>query len=383
VTTTAVRPVRAPIVEPRRRRSRARRALHPVAWWVWSLGLAATATRTTDPLLLALVIAIAGLVVATRRSAAPWGGAYRVFLLLGLTVVGIRTVFAALLSPAGGSTVLVRLPAVPLPAMFAGIRLGGPVTAEGVAAGAAAGLQLAALLACVGAANALANPVRLLRVMPAALHEVGVAVTVAVTAAPQLIASAGRVRTARRLRGRDHRGLRALAEMAVPVLHGALERSLALAASMDARGHGRRAPVGPVLRAFTAGCALAGPLTVLAGLYGLLDDGGRALLGWPLLLAGTALAAAALVLGSLRNGRTRYRPDRWSTAEWAVSGCGLAAAVAVVVAGSTAEVTALQPATVPLTVPGLPLLATLGLLVAALPAVLAPPPPVLTAEAVA
>jgi energy-coupling factor transport system permease protein len=383
VTTTAVRPVRAPIVEPRRRRSRARRALHPVAWWVWSLGLAATATRTTDPLLLALVIAIAGLVVATRRSAAPWGGAYRVFLLLGLTVVGIRTVFAALLSPAGGSTVLVRLPAVPLPAMFAGIRLGGPVTAEGVAAGATAGLQLAALLACVGAANALANPVRLLRVMPAALHEVGVAVTVAVTAAPQLIASAGRVRTARRLRGRDHRGLRALAEMAVPVLHGALERSLALAASMDARGHGRRAPVGPVLRAFTAGCALAGPLTVLAGLYGLLDDGGRALLGWPLLLAGTALAAAALVLGSLRNGRTRYRPDRWSTAEWAVSGCGLAAAVAVVVAGSTAEVTALQPATVPLTVPGLPLLATLGLLVAALPAVLAPPPPVLTAEAVA
>jgi energy-coupling factor transport system permease protein len=383
VTTTAVRPVRAPIVEPRRRRSRARRALHPVAWWVWSLGLAASATRTTDPLLLALVIAIAGLVVATRRSAAPWGGAYRVFLLLGLTVVGVRTVFAALLSPAGGSTVLVRLPAVPLPAMFAGIRLGGPVTAEGVAAGATAGLQLAALLACVGAANALANPVRLLRVMPAALHEVGVAVTVAVTAAPQLIASAGRVRTARRLRGRDHRGLRALAEMAVPVLHGALERSLALAASMDARGHGRRAPVGPVLRAFTAGCALAGPLTVLAGLYGLLDDGGRALLGWPLLLAGTALAAAALVLGSLRNGRTRYRPDRWSTAEWAVSGCGLAAAVAVVVAGSTAEVTALQPATVPLTIPGLPLLATLGLLVAALPAVLAPPPPVLTAEAVA
>lgn len=358
-----------------------RRSLHPVAWWLWTLGLAVAASRTTDPLLLALVIVVAGLVVAARRSAAPWGGAYRSFLLLGLGVVAVRTVFAALLSPADGGTVLVRLPTVPLPAIFAGIRLGGPVTAAGVVAGATAGLQLAALLACVGAANALANPVRLLKVVPGALYEVGVTVTVAVTAAPQLIAAAGRVRTARRLRGRDSHGLRTIAETAVPVLHSALERALALAASMDARGHGRRAPVGRWLRLLSGGCALVGPLAVLAGLVGLLDGAAVAeggLLGLPLVLGGIVVAAAALVLGSIGDSRTRHRPDRWSGAEWVVTGCGALAAVASLAAPLTGETAALAPATVPLGPPGLPLVAAAGVLVAALPAVLAPPPELLT-----
>ena len=32
------------------------RALHPGAWWLWAVGLAAAASRTTNPLLLALVV---------------------------------------------------------------------------------------------------------------------------------------------------------------------------------------------------------------------------------------------------------------------------------------------------------------------------------------
>ena len=59
---------------------------------------------------------------------------------------------------------------------------------------------------CVGAANALANPKRLLRAFPAALYEVGIAVVVAVTVAPQLVESVQRVRRARRLRGDAARG---------------------------------------------------------------------------------------------------------------------------------------------------------------------------------
>ena len=36
------------------------RALHPGAWWLWALGLATAASRTTNPLLLALIIAVVG-----------------------------------------------------------------------------------------------------------------------------------------------------------------------------------------------------------------------------------------------------------------------------------------------------------------------------------
>ena len=43
------------------------RLLHPAAWWVWGLGLATAASRTTNPFLLLLVVAVAAWVVMERR----------------------------------------------------------------------------------------------------------------------------------------------------------------------------------------------------------------------------------------------------------------------------------------------------------------------------
>ena len=48
------------------------RWLHPGAWWAWALGLAAAASRTTNPLLLVLLVLAAGVVVNARRPDAPW-----------------------------------------------------------------------------------------------------------------------------------------------------------------------------------------------------------------------------------------------------------------------------------------------------------------------
>ncbi len=48
------------------------RRLHPGAWWLWALGLATAASRTTNPLLLLLIIAVASLVVAVHRSDTVW-----------------------------------------------------------------------------------------------------------------------------------------------------------------------------------------------------------------------------------------------------------------------------------------------------------------------
>jgi len=96
------------------------------------------------------------------------------------------------------------------------------------------------MLICLGAANALANPRRLLRSMPPALHEVSTAVVVALSLFPQLAESVVRVRRARRLRpGSGESGLRAMRMVVIPVLEDALDRSLLLAASMDSRGYGR------------------------------------------------------------------------------------------------------------------------------------------------
>jgi len=356
------------------RAARLPRHLHPGAWWLWALGLAAAASRTTNPLLLALVVAVAGYVVVARRASTPWAGAYGVFLRLGLVIIVIRVVMGALFGASQGTTVLFTLPEVPLPGWASGVRLGGPVTAEQTLAALYDGLRLAAVIVCVGAANALVPPTRLLRCVPAALYEAGVAVVVAMTLAPQLIRSAGRVREARRLRGRADRGLRALRGIGVPVLEGALERSLELAAAMDSRGYGRRAVVAPALRRTTAVLTLAGLLGVCAGVYGLLDAGSPPVLGLPLLAGGLAVAMAGMVLAGRNVARTRYRPDRWRAPEWATVGAGAAAAAAAI-AAALVDADALIAPVVPLAWPTLPWLPAAGILVALLPAVLTPPAP--------
>jgi len=351
------------------------RPLHPGAWWLWATGLAAAASRTTNPLLLGLVLAVAGYVVAARRTNAPWSRAYAFYLRMGIVVVAIRVVFAALFGAPVPGHVLFTLPEVELPDWAAGVRLGGPVTVEGVAGAVYAGLQLATMLACVGAANALANPRRMLRAVPGALYEVGVAVVVALSFTPQLIEGVTRVRAARRLRGRRHNGIRGLRGVAMPVLEGSLERSLELAAAMDARGFGRTTTAAPGADATRSGAVtLVGLLGVCAGLYGLLDAGSPGLLGLPVLALGAGVAAVGLHLGGRRSARTRYRPDRWGRQEWLVSACGIAAATTAVVASVTSP-EAMFPSTSPLVWPALPLLPVVGLLVALLPAWLSPPPP--------
>ncbi|MER0246936.1 CbiQ family ECF transporter T component, partial [Streptomyces sp. HSW2009] len=277
----------------------------------WGVGLAVAASRTTNPLLLGLLVAVAGYVVAVRRTQAPWARSYGAFVKIALVVIGIRLVFAVFLgSPIPGTRTLFTLPEVPLPEWAKGVRVGGRVTAEGLVFALYDGLKLAALLICVGAANALANPARLLKSLPGALYEAGVAVVVAMTFAPHLVADVQRLRAARRLRGRSDRGLRALLQVGLPVLEGALERSVALAAAMDARGYGRTAQVPPAVRHTTTVLSIGGLLGVCAGTYGLLaaDGAGYAL---PLLIGGVLAALGGLWLGGRRSARTRYRPDRW------------------------------------------------------------------------
>jgi energy-coupling factor transport system permease protein len=352
------------------------RLLHPGAWWLWALALAAAATRTTNPVVLLAVVAAAGTVVAARRSTAPWSRSFVAFVVAGGVLLVVRMAFAALvMDTAPGGTVLVRLPEVALPGWLAGVRLGGAVTAEGLLFALYQGLQLLAVLACVGAANALADPRRLLRSVPGAFYEVGVSLVVALTYAPRLVEDAVRVRAAQRLRGRPQPGLRGLARTAVPVLEGGLASSLDLAAAMDSRGFARAGDVPVRFRRATGLLVLAGLVGVAVGLFGLLGGNTLPASGAPVVALGVALALVGALLAGRRSRRTRYRPDPWTLPEWATVVCGLAAATVVLLAAARWPAAMDPVGRVPLVVPAAPWPVLAGLLVAAAPAVLTPAPP--------
>lgn len=304
------------------------RELHPVAWWVWALGLAASASGTTNPMTLLLLVGAAAVVVSARRSDQPWGASFRLYLWLAAFVVVMRVLFRLVLGGAyPGGRVLLDLPAVPLPEAMTGIALLGPVTSEALIAGLYDGMRLAAIIVCVGAANSLANPKRLLRSLPPALHEVGSALVVAVTVLPQLADSLRRVRAAQALRrgaeGRHGRVRRLL----VPVLEDALDRSLAMAAGMDARGYGRAGGARRAERHLAGALLLAGLLGLCVGTYAVLDTTAPRLLAAPMLLLGVLLAVGGLRISGARVGRTRYRAERWRWPDLVVAASGVAVAV--------------------------------------------------------
>jgi len=355
------------------------RDMHPGAWWLWAIGLATAASRTTNPVLLLILIAGVCTVVVCRRGDAPWARAFRLYLWLAALIVAFRVGFRVVFGGGEGSTVLVRLPEIPLPDWAAGVQLFGAVSAEAVLGGLYDGLRLAAMVVCIGAANALANPKRLLKAMPGALYETGTVVVVAMSVFPQLAESVLRVRAARRLRGEIGRGPRALKSIVIPVLEDALERSLLLAAAMDSRGYGRSGRVAPGVRLLTGTLTITGLLGLCVGIYATLDGSAPRHLQVPLLVGGALVAGIGFVLTGRRVHTTRYRPDRWQAAELITVGCGVGVAAGFWLTARV-DPASLNPSLSDLTWPQLPLPGVLALVVCVLPALLTPPPAVETPD---
>ena len=302
------------------------RDLHPIAWWSWAIGLATAASLTTNPLLLLLIMGSVTVVVMARRSGHPFGRSFRLYAMLAALTVVLRVVFRIILGGQEIGHVLLDLPEIPLPDWAAGVRLLGPVTSEALLAGLYDGLRLATIILCVGAANSLANPKRLLTSVPPALYEIGTALVVSVTIFPQLADSARRVRAAQALRGGTTSGVGRLRRFLVPVLEDALERSLALAAGMDTRGYGRSGGT-PTRERWVTGSLLLVALTgICVGTYAWLDPTAPRILALPMLGAGVVVAVLGLASAGRRVQRTRYRPDPWQGAELLTVGVGIVVA---------------------------------------------------------
>ncbi|RCK69787.1 energy-coupling factor transporter transmembrane protein EcfT [Desertihabitans brevis] len=358
--------------------SRLPRSLHPVAWWVWAVGVAAAASLTTNPLLLLLLAAAVTQVVLLRRGSGPWARSFRLYLALAGAVVVLRLLYRVVFGGQDGGTVLLALPEVPLPHWFTGLRLLGDVTSDAVVAALQDGLRLGTVVLCVGAANSLADPRRLLAALPPALYELGTALVIAVTVFAQLADSVRRVQRARRLRApaagvrRPRRQL--VRSVVVPVLTDALDRSLALAAAMDARGYGRAGTGSPARRALTAGTALLALALLALGAYATLAAALPGAGGPLVLLAGVLVAGVGLWLAGRDVRRTRYRPDRMRPAEWLTVVCGVLTFLLVWQTARGADAAAVVPSLREW--PPLTLLLVAAAVVAALPAVLTPRPEV-------
>ncbi len=347
------------------------RFLHSGAWWLWAILMAAIAAGTTNPIYLFSIIFIVLFVVYYRKSDAPWSKSIKGFIYAAILIVVLRTFLVIITPDIFGETVLFTLPEINLPSVFAGMKLGGEIKANTLYFAFKQGLRFATILICIGAAQSLASPYRLLKSVPASLYEVGLSIIVAMTFAPQLAQDAKRVREAQFLRGRKINGIRSFAKTIVPVLEGAMERALNLASSMDSRGYGRRIHQSKLKMTITNIFMILGLLGIIFGLSGLLGVFSQTNIGFINLFIGLSLAIFSLWLAGKNASRTKYRPDKWEIPEVLV----VFSAIFGLVALRFSESSILNPPTSPLGFPQIDFVSLTCIYLALLAIPFSPKPP--------
>jgi energy-coupling factor transport system permease protein len=214
--------------------------MHTLAWVAWIGLVMAVGLSTSNPYCLGIVLLSVILVsiLAPKTSVAVAG--FRSLLVFGLSLFAMSMVIA-LVNGNFGSHVLFTVPGPSVPDWLGGLRLGGPVSAEGLVAAAIRGLSILCILLAFGVFNGAVSPHRVLRTAPAALFHAGLVVTVGLTLLPASVEDVRRIREMRALRGAGT-GFRNLPALVVPAVIGGLERSMRLAEAMEARGYGSAPP---------------------------------------------------------------------------------------------------------------------------------------------
>jgi energy-coupling factor transport system permease protein len=277
--------------------------IHPTTWWLLAIVLAVIAGTASALWQTAAIAATAVVLILAFREDAPWARSLKFYLTLAGAVILIRVAFRIVFSfSSDGEAVLFHLPALTLNLGLGEISLLGAISYRSILGALLDGSRLAAIILAIAIANTLANPKKLLKSAPGALYEIATSVSVAINLAPQLIESFNRVRRARSLRGRS-RKTGQLAGLLIPVLEDTLDRSLLMAASMDARGFGRRTSQSAREVAIARTLGLLALLLNLIGIFILLS-GFSTIAALGLLLAGLLAAAISVRLTSRRNSRT-------------------------------------------------------------------------------
>ncbi len=300
------------------RTAAANSTLQAEAWLAWLVAASVAVFVTSNPFYLATAC-LAGLVVYESLPGGRRRRAYGLIIKIGLFFALLSIPFNVL-TGSSGATGLVDLPRLSFPGWLGGVTLGGRITAEAALYAAGRALRLVALLMFAAAFNVGVDHYRLLRRVPAALRQLGVVATVAVLLLPQALAQGRQIVEAQRLRGRRMRSLRDAGAFVVPVLAGALERSIQRAESLEARGFGSASSdyVGDI-RTKALVLAAAGLSATGIGLY--LYEG--ALPALALIAAAGAAVIFALHLRGDSVETTRYSHDPLSQASILVLGSSL------------------------------------------------------------
>ena len=294
--------------------------LNAKAWLVWVVAASLPALLSRNPLVLILALLAVAVVRAqlgarhASASPSPWR--------FGLIVVAVAALWNALTAHYG-ETIMLALPAsLPL--------IGGRITLEAMLFGLGSGLAVWLLFAAFAVFGAAVTPYQMLSLAPRALRHAGLTVSISLTFFPHALRAAREVREAQAVRGYRPRRLRDLPATIVPLLLNSLESAAQIAEAMEARGYGR------------ATNRRAGPgwLMMLAGALVLLYWR-ESVAGWLVIALGAGWLVAS---GRASPTITRYRRERWSTAD-ALVGLAVIASTAVmlIAAASDASVLAYYP----------------------------------------
>jgi len=282
-------------------------------WVLWALTTLLAASSARNPLYAAVLLGVTTVVgtvcAADRAQRVPLSP-----LRFAALAIPLSALFNGLTAHIG-DTVILRLPDwLPL--------LGGPVTLEALVFGAINGLTLTVIFSGFAVFNQV-TPVRdLIKLTPRAFHEAGVVLSIALTFIPQTTRSLKRIREAQAVRGHRVRGLRDWLPIVVPLLVSGLERSMALAEAMVARGYGAVSDREQPLR--TQGLLALGLLALLGGWLTWLFLPSWRWIGLGAMIAGAGLIAVVVWLAGRGISHTTYRRRRWTTRDTLiVLGCGL------------------------------------------------------------
>lgn len=249
---------------------------------IWLLSSIFVAFLLNHPVTDLLIIGSAAIVGASSTRSFR----IRPLLILGMTVMLVRTALFALTGHAGEHLAF-HVPRFTLPLLFSQLELGGPVMWETLLQGFAEGLRLLVVLVCIGAFLAHVRTIDLLRMVPRFLFDVALVLNIALTFAPQVLRKMREVREAQTMRGGGNGRLIHPSRYFTPVVTSAIERSIALAESMESRGFGTNLGESRFearWRLFAVGAMGATLVSTLV------------LLAEPSVLAGLATAASAMVV---------------------------------------------------------------------------------------
>lgn len=337
--------------------------LRAATWLAWAIAAAACIEVAPSPVYVLLVIAIAALVVEVHKLDTPLARAFPVLIAAGV-IFGVVRIGLAVATTHGTGHVLVHLPQATLPRLLGGFAVGGTIEAPVLARAAADSLAVVGVMAVFGAFNAVVSHHELVQSAPRAFYEPGLVLTVGLAFVPSTVTAIGAVREADRARTGNRVVRRGrLLRMTVPILETGMERAIALAESMDARGFARQ----PVTRGTAAaGWAALLALVALGGSFvALVSRTTSVALG--LAVAGAIGLAVAVALASAGSRQARYRRLRLGPLDWLVVGLVAATPLFLSLVGSNGD-GSLTWAAESLKIPDFHLLPALVLLALAVPA---------------